>query len=62
MLVSSVILVITVLVLVDALRNIISKGTTKRKRIISAIILIALLAVFAFIAYSFHEIDMGFRP
>ena len=57
-----VITIIAVLVLVAALRNIVSREATKRQRLLSVTILIFLLMIFTFVAYSFHEINTGFRP
>jgi hypothetical protein len=61
-LVSFVILIMTVLVFLAAFRNIVSRDTTKRQRLLSVIVLIFLLVIFTFIAYSFYEINTGLLP
>jgi hypothetical protein len=50
------ILEITVLVFVAALYKMVSKETTTKKRLISAIIVIFLLMIFTFVAYAFHQL------
>jgi hypothetical protein len=52
-----VVLMTIVFALAYALHNIFSKGVIRRKKLMSIILLLVILAIFSYIAYSFYQID-----